>query len=347
METALLALLLVFLVVSIALSIVLLFLQLRKTQGGSESLTNQLFTLNQIVQQEQAKIDVLTEKVSHLEPITRDINVKINDELLRVHESLERLKTYAETRQAIEQKTSEAINRLEMVIAGTQSKGSAGENIVEMVFAKLPIEWQERNFVVNGKSVEFGLRLPNQLILPIDSKWPATHLVEQFAAAEDPMEKRRLKSEIERSVLQKAREVSKYIDPHVTMTFGLAVIPDAVYDLSAGVQVEAFQMNVVLVSYSMFVPYLFLVVQTTLKTLQSIDLQKLDAYIQTIEGSIKAVQEELDGRFQRALVMLNNAREEMRAQMSKASGSLTSLQIGAVSSATGAALPETTDTPRE
>ncbi|MCB8953636.1 MAG: hypothetical protein H6650_16650 [Ardenticatenales bacterium] len=76
----------------------------------------------------------------------------------------------------------------------------------------------------------------------------------------------------------------------------MAVIPDAAYDLCAGAQAEAFQMSVVLISYSMFVPYLLLVFQTMLKTSQSIDLQKLSAHLQTVQNSMIALQSELDGR---------------------------------------------------
>jgi DNA recombination protein RmuC len=54
-----------------------------------------------------------------------------------------------------------------------------------VVFGKLPAEWQVRDFKISGKVVEFGLRLPNDLILPIDSKWTATHLLEKFVAAEE------------------------------------------------------------------------------------------------------------------------------------------------------------------
>jgi DNA recombination protein RmuC len=65
--------------------------------------------------------------------------------------------------------------------------------------------------MVNGKSVEFGLRLPNGLVLTIDSKWPATHLIEQFIAADKPEEKKRLKAEIEHAI---------------TMPFRVAYVPD-------------------------------------------------------------------------------------------------------------------------
>lgn len=248
-------------------------------------------------------------------------------ELARAKNDLTELQANSKARQELELQVASSIKRLEAVIAGTQSKGSAGENILEVVFSKLPVDWQVRNFRVGGKSVEFGLRLPNNLILPIDSKWAATNLLEQFIASTDVDEQRRLKGEIEGAVIQKAKEVKKYIDPSLTVPFGVAVVPDAIYDLCPSAQADAFQLNVVLVSYSMFIPYLLLVFQTTLKSEQSIDLQKLDAYLQTTQEAVAAVQNELDGRFSRALTMLNNTRDDMRAQLSKVGSSLTGLRV--------------------
>ena len=281
----------------------------------------------------------ISSRVGNVQQQSTDSLYRVSNDLSsrlgQIQKELAELQTSAKARRDIEQVTADSIRRLEAVIAGTQSKGSAGENILELVFAKLPIEWQVRNFTVGGKPVEFGLRLPNNLILPIDSKWAATGLLEQFMAASEPADQQRLKGEIEKAVIHKAKEVKKYIDPSVTMAFGVAVVPDAIYDLSAGIQTEAFLLNVVLVSYSMFVPYLLLVFQMALRTSQNIDLQKLDAAIHTAQDNIKSLQEELDNRFSRAITMLNNSRDDMRAHMSKAASSLTSLQIGA-----GSAAPE-------
>ena len=95
-----------------------------------------------------------------------------------------------------------------------------------------------------------------------------------------------------------------------------------------------------LVSYSMLIPYLMLVLQTTLKTMQTVDMQKLDAYLQAVQNSIQAMQDELDGRFAKALTMLANSRDDMRAQIGKASSSLTSLQISTSSSTPALPGPE-------
>ncbi len=248
--------------------------------------------------------------------------------LTSAQETLAALHMHASARQQVEHQTAESIRRLEAVIAGTKTKGTAGENIIELVFAQFPPEWQVRNFQIGNKTVEFGLRLPNNLVLPIDSKWTATTLLEQFLVCEEPEQRQALKSQIERTVLAKAKEVRRYIDPSVTVNFGIAAIPDAIFDLCSGVQVESLQLNVVLVSYSMFVPYLLLAFQTILKSSHDIDLQKLVAYLDTAQGTIRSLQEELEGRLSRAITMLGNSRDEMRAQLSKINTALTTIQLG-------------------
>lgn len=277
--------------------------------------------------QRDVQTAVITEKLSQLEPVSQAVTGLCKD----LAELQAYTKAYNKAREDLERRTADSVRRLEMVIAGTQTKGVAGENILEAVFANLPPEWQVRDFRVGDKAVEFALRLPNNLVLPIDSKWPATHLLEQFACCEDLEEQRRLKAQIEKAVLGKAREVRKYIDPNVTVNFGIAAVPDAVYDLCTGVQADVFQLNVVLIGYSMFVPYLLLVFQTILKTSQSIDLQRLDAYLQSADESIQAAQGVLEGRLSRALTMLTNSRDELGVLLSKVRSGLTSVQISTAS----------------
>jgi len=314
METLLLGLLILLIVLLIAVLVILFWLLRRPEQ--------------------EVQTAVLAEKLSQLEPVTRAVH--------DIRLGLTELQTYAKARGELEQRTAESIRRLESIIAGTQSKGVAGENILEAVLSKLPPDWQVRDFRVGNKTVEFGLRLPNNLVLPIDSKWPATNLLEQFAACEDPAEQERLKAQIERVVLNKAREVKKYVDPNITVNFGIAAVPDAVYDLCSGVQADAFRLNVALISYSMLLPYLLLVFQTMLKASQSIDLQRLNAYLQSAQENIEALQEELEGRLSRAITMLTNSRNDMSMYLSRINSGLTSLQTGATT-LTEAELPQPTD----
>jgi len=349
-------------IILLAILILLLALFLRKPQDAS-SFQTMIANFSQglggmqidirgisdrvaIIERNQASfgqnVSALGVRLAETDTIAKGIHQTAGDiraGLAEAQNALAAIQGHAAARMQQEQLTAESVRRLENVIAGTKTKGTAGENIMDLVFSQLPVEWQVRDFQVGNKSVEFGLRLPNNLILPIDSKWAATNLVEEFLAAQDPQEKQRIKAEIERAVLQKAREVRKYIDPSITVGFGIATIPDAVFDLCSRAQVESMRMNVVLLSYSMFVPYLLLTMETVLKTSRDIDLQKLMAYLDAAQQTVGALQEEMEGRLSKAITMLSNSRDDMRAMLGRISTGLAALQLGTGGAAESPALP--------
>jgi DNA recombination protein RmuC len=307
-----------------AIFILVIFLIIRKPRNSSD-FSSTLQNLALTTQQMQVELGKLSERVSAIQNDQNSVGLGVQSLQISLSEG----NAIAKNQMHNAQQVADSVRRLEMVIAGTNTKGSAGENILETIFAKLPAEWLEPNFRVNNKPVEFALRLPNDLILPIDSKWPATGLLEKFIAATEITEQLKLKNQIHTAVLDKAREVKKYIDPDRTIGFGIAVVPDAIYDLCFGVQAEAFQDRVVVMSYSMLFPYLLLIIQTTFKTSKNIDLEKLGIYLQTAQESVKTLQKEIDGRFADALKRLQNGREEMKTELSKISSSLNNLQSSA------------------
>jgi len=222
----------------------------------------------------------------------------------------------------------ESLRRLERILAGTK-KGAAGEKILDEVFSLLPAEWQERNFIVGGKMVEFALRLPNELLVPIDSKWPATDILERLEETDDPEEQKKLKKRAEQEVTRRASEVRKYIDPNRTTLFGIAAVPDAVYELCPGARLEASKQRVILISYSMFVPYILMLFETYRQSSQRIDLQRLDAALGTIETSLDKVGGEVEGRLAKGITMVENARKEIAAYLGSIRGNLVGLRLSA------------------
>jgi DNA recombination protein RmuC len=54
----------------------------------------------------------------------------------------------------------------------------------------------------------------------------------------------------------------------------------------------------------------------------------MEAYLHTVSESIQAIQEELDGRFSKAITMLSNSRDDMRAHLSKVGSSAAGLRLG-------------------
>jgi DNA recombination protein RmuC len=257
----------------------------------------------------------------------REATETIRHEIARAQEGLGALQATARSREEMEAVTARSVRRLEAVIAGTSAKGAAGENICELVFAQLPAEWQERDFRIANRTVEFALRLPNKLVVPIDSKWPATPLLEQFLASEDPAEQQRLKLQIQQAVVAKAKEVRKYLDPGLTTDFGVAVVPDAVYELSGGALAEVMQLDVMLVSQSMFVPSLMLMFQSAVRGSREIDVERLAGYLKAADQGLDALSKEIEGRLSNAIVMLGNSRDSLRMQTARVSSGLAAITV--------------------
>ncbi|MFO7695921.1 MAG: DNA recombination protein RmuC [Anaerolineae bacterium] len=291
----------------------------RSEQGGvpARALRQMMATM----QQDQAQLAVLGERLEGLKPLAQSVGL--------IRDSITEMQSRTRAREEMERRTTDAIHRLERVISGTQSRGAAGENMLDTVFRQLPADWQVRNLRVGNKVVEFGLRLPNGLLLPIDSKWAATPLLEQMSRTEDQAKRRQIKALLEATVLARTREVRKYIDPNLTVGYAVAVVPDAVYELCGGIQAEAFSTNVVLVGQSLFLPYLLLVFQTVLKASQTIDVQRFELYVSSCQQDIAGMQEELEGRFSRATTMLENSRREIAGGLARVQGELTSLRRNA------------------
>jgi DNA recombination protein RmuC len=220
------------------------------------------------------------------------------------------------------------VRRLEQVIAGAQSKGAAGEHLVEQILGSLPPEWIERDYTIGGGRVEFALRLPNQLIVPIDSKWPSTSVLDQLQQETDPAKLGKLRDQVERMVLAKAREVTTYLEPGTTAGFAIAAVPDGVFSVCHRAPAEALKDRVAIVSYSLLVPYLLIVIQSALKASATADLELLASYLQAATEAAGKMREEVEGRLSRGVTMLENSRDDLRAELASLQASLTGVRQG-------------------
>lgn len=251
---------------------------------------------------------------------------EIRSELISAQRDLAALQSELKARQELERRNADALRRMEMVIAGTQSKGAAGEHILEAIFSQLPAEWQVRNYRVRGGVVEFGLRLPNGMVLPIDSKIPATEELARFHAAETDEIRQKLKGDIEKEVLRRVAEVRKYLDPDLTIGLGLAVVPDGVYELCGAVLGKASAVNVLVINYSLFLPYILLTYKIALAASADIDHYRLEGYLRGSEELIGKLEARLTGSYDASIRQLGNSRDEMLGMVSQLRAGLLNLR---------------------
>jgi DNA recombination protein RmuC len=252
----------------------------------------------------------------------------LRQEITQTRELLAQVKSAEEVRDTAVRQALESLRRVEHVIAGTKSRGMAGENILAGILAQLPPELRETNLTINNKVVEFAFRLPNDKVLPIDSKWPSMAALEKLAETEDPEARRPLIEAIQSEVKKKVKEAAKYLDPDRTIHLGVVVVPDAVFDLCFEVHVEAFKQGIVIVSYSQALPYLLSLLQVIVRFSTKIDAARLSSALKTIADALEKMEGEVEGRLARSLTQLENSRGELRAQLARARQGAGSLYLG-------------------
>ena len=242
----------------------------------------------------------------------------LRTEIGQAREMIAQIQAADQIREKHEREAWDVLRRLETVLAGTKSRGLAGENILGTILAQLPPELRETNLTINNKPVEFALRLPHGRLLPIDSKWPALSQLERLQEAEDPAQRRALADEIQTEVKKKVREVIKYLDPDRTIRLGVLAVPDAVFDLCVEAHVEAFKQGVVIISYTQVIPYLLSLLQVILRFGAQIDTTRLSQALSTIGDALEKMDAEVDGRLSRTITQLQNSREDLKAHLSRA-----------------------------
>jgi hypothetical protein len=265
---------------------------------------------------------------------------RVRDELGAARRVLEELSTRERERRDRESEAWAVVRRLSTVLAGGSSTGRAGENVLREHLAELPPTMLERDFRVNGKVVEFALRLSDGRRLPVDSKWPALAELEALERAVQPGERDARTRDVERVVAARAREVAQYLDPAITAPVALAAVPDAAYLVLKRAHADAFARGVVIVPYSTALPVLLFLYSLVHRFGDPGDVRSALA---DIASSLDAMEGVLENRFARAATMVANGTDELRSQLGKARGSVGRAQTGAarsVSTASSALVPD-------
>ena len=215
-------------------------------------------------------------------------------------------------------RATDSLRRLELVVAGSSTRGRAGENVLLRALAQLPPDLLEANAAFGGRVVEYALRLPGGRLLPIDSKWTSVAELEQLETAEEPAERRRLVEAVAREVRGRARELGKYLDPERTLALAVLAVPDAVLAAAPFVQSDGWRDGVLVVPYSLALPFVLSLYRLAVRYGTAPDAEELEARLAGLDESLRRVDDEVEGRLSRALVQAANARDAVRAEVAQA-----------------------------
>ena len=289
-----------------------------------ETVSNQQSALNQSLSMVQTAVQGVETKVLESSAGVRDA---IGKDLSDARVAMERLKADAEERRRMEEDVQASARRIETVLLGSRTRGAAGENILQDAFRQFPAEMIDMNFRVNGKVVEYALVLANGKRLPIDSKWPSPELLDRLSdGLQEPGKETILVQEIERVLRLKVREVKQYIDPAATLGFAVAAVPDPVFNACRRAHLEAYREGVILMPYSMTIPYVLALFRLHLQYAKSIDLENLEGYLQQIDDNVASLDRLLENSIARGSTMIQNAFTDAKRNLGQMRGALAAMR---------------------
>jgi DNA recombination protein RmuC len=220
------------------------------------------------------------------------------------------------------------MQQLTAKLLGSANAGATGERIVEDALKVLPPQWLLTDHMVANKKVEFAVRLPDGLILAIDSKVVA----QSDLAALDGMQngqREKMEARIRGAVRDRAAEVRQYIDGR-SPGFAVAAIPDAAYNLATSVVGRVYQESqVILVPYSLVLPFVLMVYEQHRRAGMDLDSANQAKLVADAETHVKRALQELNGRVGRAFVELTNGRDALAQELGSASRTLDLIRSGA------------------
>jgi DNA recombination protein RmuC len=238
--------------------------------------------------------------------------------LAQAQRALAEVKTLAQARGSQLDRATDSLRRLELVLAGSGSRGAAGENVLASAFVHLPPDLLETNAAFGGRVVEYALHLPDGRLLPIDSKWTSVGELEKLETADDPDERRRLREQVAREVRLRVREMAKYLDPDRTLALAVLAVPDAVHAAAPEAHAEGWREGVLVVPYSLALPFVLTLYRLTVRFGSAPRPEGLAASLARLGELLRRMDEELEGRLSRALVQAANARDALRGDLAEA-----------------------------
>lgn len=167
------------------------------------------------------------------------LNVKSDSQKTNSKESLKDLDKAVERQGATLRDLSrdiqsfqDPLSKLNRYLSGGTLAGTFGEWSLNAIIKDI---FQPNQFLTNheviagtGKRVEFAIKLPEGLLMPIDAKFPSG-LFDNYLAAVDSKDQqliKRSKDEIKRHVVTDAKDIKdKYIQSGITVELGVMYIP--------------------------------------------------------------------------------------------------------------------------
>ena len=323
-----------FVVAVVALLLAVLLLGARRGLEGLQTAVDRLEH-----EQGQLRLEVQQGREAALVSIA-DAAEGLQGEIAHARRALAEVRALEQDRARQLDRATDSLRRLELIVAGSSSRGAAGENVLARALAQLPPDLLETNIAFGGRIVEFALRLPGGRLLPIDSKWTSAAALERLEDPGDAEERRRLEEQIARELRARIREMGKYLDPERTLSLAVLAVPDAVHVATRPAHAAGWREGVLVVPYSLALPFVLVVYRLALHFSAVPEAEELASRLAQIIEAHGRLDSILEGRLSRALAQAGSARDDLRCELATARRAAERLRLRAPEE--GAAAPSET-----
>ncbi|OFV87395.1 MAG: hypothetical protein A2V74_07485 [Acidobacteria bacterium RBG_16_70_10] len=301
-----------FVVAVVALLLAVLLLGARRGLEGLQTAVDRLEH-----EQGQLRLEVQQGREAALVSIA-DAAEGLQGEIAHARRALAEVRALEQDRARQLDRATDSLRRLELIVAGSSSRGAAGENVLARALAQLPPDLLETNIAFGGRIVEFALRLPGGRLLPIDSKWTSAAALERLEDPGDAEERRRLEEQIARELRARIREMGKYLDPERTLSLAVLAVPDAVHVATRPAHAAGWREGVLVVPYSLALPFVLVVYRLALHFSAVPEAEELASRLAQIIEAHGRLDSILEGRLSRALAQAGSARDDLRCELATA-----------------------------
>jgi DNA recombination protein RmuC len=213
-------------------------------------------------------------------------------------------------------------------IGGTKKLGMVGEGQLKEVLANsIRAGVVACNLKTGSGEVEFAWNLWDGKYIPIDSKLPDVFLLlEQFGKSEDITEQQNLKNEIIRKMEKEIKTVQKYQSQTNTIDVCILVVPEGVLEIVPEIVGLGRGSNVFVCSYKDVFPVAYLVQEKYQHFKEQGEVGEYRKLIDTLFTIFDKIEEKTN-TIQKALVMITNANDTIKSQVSVAKQKRTEIGV--------------------
>lgn len=164
--------------------------------------------------------------------VKRNKRGESSDSIKEINQKLARYELLANNLAKDVQSFQDPLNKLSNYLSGGTKAGKFGEWSLEAIIKDIfPSHQYEKNAEIikgSGKRVEFAIKLPEGLFLPIDAKFSSGIFNNYVEAVEKTDSKlvKLAKDQLKRQIIQNAIDISsKYIQKGITIDLGIMYVP--------------------------------------------------------------------------------------------------------------------------